>query len=41
MPPDWYVTKDGDLSCLELYERHYSCYDYKHAYPVDTHTYPC
>jgi hypothetical protein len=29
MPPDWYVTKDGDLSCLELYERHYSCYDYR------------
>ena len=27
--PDWYVTKDGDLSCLELYERHYSCYGYK------------
>src|SRR5262245_32035139 len=27
--PLWYVTKDGDLSCLELYERHYSCYDYR------------
>jgi hypothetical protein len=27
--PDWYITKDGDLSCLELYERHYSCYDYR------------
>jgi hypothetical protein len=27
--PLWYVTKDGDLSCLELYERHYSCNDYK------------
>ena len=26
---DWYVTKDGDLSCLELYERHYSCYEYR------------
>src|ERR1700744_1416237 len=29
MGPLWYVTKDGDLSCLELYERHYSCYDYR------------
>jgi hypothetical protein len=27
--PDWYITKDGDFSCLELYERHYSCYDYR------------
>lgn len=27
--PIWYLTKDGDRSCLELYERHYSCYDYK------------
>lgn len=26
--PLWYVTKDGDVSCLELYERHYSCYHY-------------
>lgn len=25
----WYLTKDGDLSCLELYERHYSCYRYR------------
>lgn len=23
--PVWWVTKDGDLDCLELYERHYSC----------------
>lgn len=22
--PDWYLTKDGDRACLELYERHYS-----------------
>lgn len=21
---DWYLTKDGDPACLELYERHYS-----------------
>ena len=27
--PLWWLTKDGDLSCLELYERHYSCYQYK------------
>lgn len=26
--PHWYLTKDGDLSCLALYERHYSCYHY-------------
>ena len=26
---DWYLTKDGDKSCLELYERHYSAYRYK------------
>ena len=25
----WYLTKDGDEYCLALYERHYSCYDYK------------
>jgi len=24
----WYLTKDGDVSCLELYERHYSCNHY-------------
>ncbi len=28
MPPLWWVTKDGDLDCLELYERHYSAYRY-------------
>jgi hypothetical protein len=22
--PDWWLTKDGDKSCLELYQRHYS-----------------
>ena len=29
MEPLWYLTKDGDASCLELYERHYSCYRYR------------
>lgn len=24
----WYITKDGDKSCLALYERHYSAYRY-------------
>lgn len=28
MPPWWWVTKDGDLDCLELYSRHYSRYVY-------------
>lgn len=23
--PLWYLTKDGDRSCLELFKRHYSC----------------
>ncbi|GCD60064.1 hypothetical protein NBRC3280_2804 [Acetobacter pasteurianus NBRC 3280] len=23
--PLWYLTKDGDRSCLELFRRHYSC----------------
>jgi hypothetical protein len=23
--PYWYVTKDGDESCYELFRRHYSC----------------
>lgn len=27
--PLWYLTKDGDVSCLALYERHYSCYRYR------------
>lgn len=26
--PIWWLTKDGDKSCLELYERHYSAYQY-------------
>lgn len=28
MKPDWWVTKDGNLDCLELHARHYSRYDY-------------
>jgi hypothetical protein len=27
--PLWWVTRDGDRDCLELYERHYSCYHYR------------
>ena len=27
--PDWYLTKDGDVSVLALYERHYSAHEYK------------
>lgn len=26
--PLWWVTKDGDRTCLALYERHYSAYQY-------------
>lgn len=26
--PHWYLTKDGDESCLALFERHYSAYRY-------------
>lgn len=26
--PLWYVTKDGDKTCLAMYERHYSAYRY-------------
>lgn len=26
--PLWWFTKDGDQSCLELYEQHYSAYRY-------------
>lgn len=29
MKPLWYLTKDGDLTCLAMYERHYSCNEYK------------
>ena len=27
--PLWWMTKDGDKTCLALYERHYSAYRYK------------
>lgn len=27
--PDWYITKDGDRSCLGLFRRHYSCHNKK------------
>jgi len=27
--PIWWLTKDGDEFCLRLYERHYSCRQYK------------
>ena len=26
---DWWLTRDGDKSCLALYERHYSAHRYK------------
>ena len=29
MIPLWWMTKDGDKTCLALYERHYSAYRYK------------
>jgi len=29
MTAAWYLTKDGDKDCLELYERHYSAHHYK------------
>lgn len=29
MESAWWVTKDGDRDCLEMYERHYSAYQYK------------
>jgi len=25
----WWITRDGDRTCLALYERHYSAYTYK------------
>jgi hypothetical protein len=28
MSPLWWVTKDGDLDCLDLHTRHYSRYTY-------------
>lgn len=27
--PVWWLTKDGDKDCLELYNRHYSAYVYR------------
>ena len=27
--PLWYLTKDGDRSCLALFRRHYSCHNKK------------
>lgn len=27
--PAWYLSKDGDLTLLALYERHYSAYHYR------------
>lgn len=27
--PDWWMVKDGDFSCLDMYERHYSAREYK------------
>jgi hypothetical protein len=27
--PAWWITKDGDRSCLAFYQQHYSAYDYK------------
>ncbi len=29
-PPalDWWLTKESDVACLAMYERHYSCYRY-------------
>ena len=29
MARHWWLTKDGDCDCLELYERHYSAYRYR------------
>ncbi|MDX3928978.1 MAG: hypothetical protein QHC90_24640 [Shinella sp.] len=29
LPPLWFLTKDGDRVCLDLYERHYSCRQYR------------
>lgn len=29
MNPAWWLTKDGDRSCLALYEKHYSAYRYR------------
>lgn len=29
MNPIWWITKDGDVDCLALFERHYSAYQYR------------
>lgn len=29
MEPLWWLSKDGDKDLLNLYERHYSCYEYR------------
>lgn len=29
MDPLWWLTKDGDRTCLNMYERHYSAYKYQ------------
>jgi hypothetical protein len=29
MNPVWWITKDGDLTALELFKRHYSHYEYR------------
>ena len=29
MTPLWWLTRDGDRSCLAMYERHYSAYRYR------------
>jgi hypothetical protein len=29
MDPVWWLTKDGDVACLALYERHYSARQYR------------
>lgn len=29
MTPLWWLTRDGDRTCLAMYERHYSAYQYR------------
>ena len=38
--PLWWLTKDGDVDCLALYERHYSAYRYKDGRVRDRFTGP-
>lgn len=33
MQPFWWVTKDGDLDCVEMYLRHYSASEYRDGRP--------